>query len=704
MFVVLLIAATFAAYLPAIQGGFIWDDDAHVTRPDLRGTDGLWRIWFEVGATQQYYPLMHSAFWLQHRLWGDRTPGYHAVNISLHALNAVLVMMILRRLLSDRGARWADPAAMLAAAVFALHPVHVESVAWITELKNTLSGTFYLSAMLVYLSFDESRRTSHYALASALFIMGLLTKTVTATLPAAILVILWWKRGTLSWKRDAWPLLPWFVLGAASGIFTAWVEHQIIGAKGQAFDLSIIERFLLAGRVTWFYLFKLLWPAELIFIYPRWTIDAASWEQWLYPLSMALLLGLLLVLAIRRRVRAPLAAMLFFGGSLFPVLGFFNVYPFLFSFVADHFQYLPSLGIITLASCAIAAAASRVPSAAARWLIVAAIPLVLGVLSCRQARMYADVVTLYETTIARNPACWMAHNNLGVQRRSRGEVDLAIAHYREALRLRPEYPEAHNNLGLALHATGRSADALASFDEALRLRPANPEVLGNRATSLAALGRFDESVASLKQAIAYDPGNAGLHFNLGVVLQSANRSADAAEAYRRALAIDPALPGAREQLDRAIAASQPAARSIESYLDLLRRRPDDAEAHFAVAVLLADANRLPEAIEHYEAAVRLRPGHVESRNNLGSLLMRTGRPADAVPHLHEAARLLPDHIGVRMNLASALAGAGRIDEALAEASRARELALAAGEERTAANIERWMQERRANTAGRSAPQ
>lgn len=262
----LLLAATLLAYHPAWHGEFLWDDDAHVTREELRSWPGLVRIWTDVRATQQYYPVVHTAFWLQHRLFGDNPTGYHLVNIGLHALNAWLAGHLLTRL--------AAPGGRLAGAIFALHPVMVESVAWISELKNLLSGTFYLMAALAWIRFEAQRRRRWYGLALALFALALGSKTVTATLPGALLVLLWWHRGRLSWRRDVLPLAPFFVLGAASGLFTAWVEHELIGAKGAAFELGWAERGLLAGRAVWFYAGKLLWPAELVFIYPRWTVDA----------------------------------------------------------------------------------------------------------------------------------------------------------------------------------------------------------------------------------------------------------------------------------------------------------------------------------------------------------------------------------------------------------------------------------------------
>jgi hypothetical protein len=281
---------------------------------------------------------------VEHQLWGDWPAGYHLLSILLHCASALLLVRILRQLQM--------PGAWLAAAIFALHPIQAESVAWISELKNTLSGVFYFGSVLAYLKFDHTRNRRSYAVALVLFVFGLMSKTVIATLPVAILIIFWWKRGKLSWKRDVWPLIPFFLLGTAAGMFTAWVERSLIGAQGVDFKYSVTERFLIAGRVIWFYLGKLIWPLDLIFVYPRWRVSQTLWWQYLYPAGSLLLLVVLIRLS--RRWRAPMAGVLFFIFTLFPVLGFFNVYPFRYSLVADHFQYLASLGIITLVAAGVA--------------------------------------------------------------------------------------------------------------------------------------------------------------------------------------------------------------------------------------------------------------------------------------------------------------------------------------------------------------
>ena len=560
-----LIAATFLAYLPAVNAEFIWNDSDYVTAPALRSLAGLWRIWFEVGATEQYYPFLHSAFWVQPRFWGDHPTGSHVVNILLHAGSASLLLVILRRL--------AIPGAVLAAFLFALHPVYVESVAWISEQKNTLSLFCFLWAALIYFRFDTTRRASAYWAATAVIVIALLSKSVTATLPPALLVIFWWQRGRLEWKRDVLPLMPWFVLGAAMGLGSAWVERKFIGAEGAEFALTFVQRALIAGRVVWFYLGKLFWPADLIFIYPRWEVNPAQVWQWLFPL--AVLLALVGLWWWRARSRAPLAAALFFGGSLVPVLGFFNVYAFLYSFVADHWQYLPSLGVVVLVAAGISLGLRRA-ARVVRVGLPTALVVALGLLSFRQSRMYADMRTFYRTTLARNPACWMAHNNLGnLLRKDRQYAaalthleaalrvrpdltkahynlantlrdlkrrDEALPHYRRALELQPDYTDALNSYGGLLRETGQPAEALPPLLQALQLEPEYADARNNLGMALRDLGRLPEALAQFERAVRTDPTSSPARLNLAFTLSLLDRNAEAAEHYREARRLNPALP------------------------------------------------------------------------------------------------------------------------------------------------------------------
>ena len=632
IFALLLLAATLLAYQPVWHAAPVWDDDAHITKPELRSLHGLARIWAEPGATQQYYPLVHSVFWAAHRLWGEDTLGYHLLNILLHVASCLLLVRILRKL--------EIPGAWLAAAIFALHPIEVESVAWITELKNTLSGFLYLGAALAYLEFDRSRHRAAYAAALGLFALGLMAKSVIATLPAALLVIFWWKRGTLSARRDVAPLLPFFAVGAAAGIFTAWMERTFIGASGSEFAFSFVERSLIAGRAFWFYLAKIIWPADLLFIYPRRTPDAHIWWQYLFPAT--LVLSAVALWSLRRRARWPLAALLFFGGTLFPALGFLNVYPFRYSFVADHFQYLAGLApICVAAACATRLFQKRIALAGAPVLLL------LAILTWRQSGAYADYETLWRATLAGNPDCWLARNNLGTVLLLKGRPDEAIASYEKAIALKPDYAEAHYNAGNALSQNGDTSAAIAHFRKALELQPDYPEADLNLGTALAREGQLDEATACFRKAIAQKSDYPDAHYNLGIALYQAGHSGEAIAQFETAIA----------------------------------QRPDYAEAHHNLAVALVDQGRIEEAIAHYERALVIHPKSAAVANDLAWLLA-TG------PHSNRQSGMRGIELALRASqltnwadpiplrtLAAACARTGQFSKAVEAARRA--LALTA---------------------------
>ena len=660
-----LFGITLLAYYPALNGGLLWDDDYHVTAPALQSWSGLWQIWFKLGATQQYYPVLHSAFWLEHRLWGESVLGYHLLNVGLHAAAACLFALTLARLRPvpgrRRGTEW------LAAAVFALHPVCVESVAWISEQKNTLSLVFYLLAALAYLGFDRDRRRVWYALALGLFALALLTKSVTATLPAALLLMIAWRRGREEWRRDVFPLVPWFVVGIGSGLFTAWVERNLIGAQGADYNLNFVERGLLAGRVVWFYVGKLAWPSNLIFIYPRWHVET-TWP-WILS-SFALVAGLVALWRLRRWSRAPLLAVLFFVGSLFPVLGFFNVYPFIFSYVADHWQYLPCLGVIALTTeGASGLAFAAIERLEARRQVVAgygcgvaataALALLFG-LTWRQCGTYRDVTTLYTATLARNPASWLAHTNLGLALVAAGSPAEGIAHFEQAIRLNPDSADAHNNLGNALaKIPGRQAEAIAELELALRLQPDFPHAHLNLGWALANTpDRLAEGIEHLTIGLRRDPDNPALaeaHNDLGFALAKLpDRPSAAIAEYETALRLRPDYTEARINLGIALAGIGRAADAAAEFERVLKLEPENETAHNNLANVLVGLGRLPEAIGHYRAALQKNPASVEAHYNLGRTLRASGDDPGAIAQYREALRLAPRAAEIWNSLGSAL--------------------------------------------------
>jgi len=705
--------ASLLAYLPAVSGRLIWNDSDYVTAPPLRALSGLVRVWIQPGATQQYYPLLHSAFWVEHRLWGEHVLGYHLVTLLWHACSAVLLALVLRRLFAgdraqpqDEGAGWA------AAFLFALHPVNAESVAWISEQKNTLSLALYLSSALAYLHFDETRRPRTYVAALALFVLSLLCKTVTATLPAALILMFWWRRGRLDWRRDVAPLVPWFVLGAAAGLFSSWVERTYVGAQGADFNTPALERVLIAGRAIWFDLGKLIWPLGLNFVYPQWKVDPLQWWQWLFPAAVPAVAAALW--ALRLRSRGPLAAFLFFVGSLSPALGFVDLYGARYSWVWDHWQYLPDLGPLTLIAAGLAAGWRRlVPRL--RWLgsgLLLALAALLGRLTWSQCGMYHDDQTLYVTTLAQNPGAWMAHNNLGlILSKTPGRLSEAIAHYEEALRLKPDFAEAHDNLGNALSALpGRLGEAVAQHEEALRLRPGDAQAHNNLGLALARMpGRLNDAVAQYEAALRLKPGYAEAHDNLGNALaQMPGRLNDAFVHYREAVRLDPGSAAAHNNLgnawmqmpngvNEAVSQFEEALRldpgfadahnnlgsalagipgrlvdAVAQYAEALRLKPDFAEAHYNLGLALAKMpGRLDGAIAQYEEALRIRADFAEAHLGLGNAWSTIpGRLGDAVGQYEEALRLRPGYPQANARLGALLCRIGRVHDGMERLSAA----------------------------------
>lgn len=505
----LFLAVTVSAYLYTLNCGYIWDDERHVLMDSsLWGLAGLWKIWFS-REMQQYYPLIYSSFWLEANIWGLTPAASHMVNAVIHALNAFLLYAVLRHL-NIRGA-------LFAGLIFALHPVHVESVAWISERKNVLSGLFYLLSLYAFLKYEDKPGKGLYILSLLLFVMALLCKTVACTLPAVILIIRWMRvRGTGT--AYAARLVPFFGLGLAFGLLTIWWEANLVGASGQAWDMGYLDRALVAGRVFWFYLYKLIAPFELIFIYPRWQIDTSAIWQWAFPAATVLAAALLLGLS-KRVGRGPFASMGFFIVTLFPALGFIDVYPFQFSFVADHFQYMASAGPISLfAASAAAWTASRGVSYAKALSAAVLFLTLLWALSLSQTFIYRDSNTLWKDTAARNPAAWIAHANLAVASIDT-DPDAAIAHGEKAYRMNPSNELISNALGLAYY---KKSKALAEKDMDAESREHNAK-----------------AIELYRQAISKEPRYASAHINMGISLMQKEDYDGAIEHFRQALRLNP---------------------------------------------------------------------------------------------------------------------------------------------------------------------
>ena len=656
-----LVLAIAAVYAYSLRGEFLWDDDLHITaNPTIVGPLGLKEIW--TTARANYFPLVLTNFWVQHAVWGVEPLGYRVVTLLFHVLSALMLWRVLSQL--------RVPGAWLGAAWWALHPVQVESVAWICELKNTQSGFFFLLAISIWVRWVDvgvgrptdrvdatTMRARGYLLALVCALLAILSKPSTVTLPVALGVCTWWVRGRLEW-RDALRLAPFFALSAVAAGWTIWEQKFHSGAIGPEWSQTLPERFAIAGRVVWFYLGKLIWPEPLIFIYPRWEIDVRQ------PLAFGASFAVVAVSVMlwRKRdgaMRPVLLSALYFGALLFPILGFFSVYFFRYSFVGDHFQYLASMAPIALAAAAVTRVSGRLLP-----FIATALMLALGVASARQTRVYLNNEALWRDTIAQNPSAVMAWLNLGDTLTQAGRYDEAKVMYQEALTRRPDDPYGRNDLGNLLVLTGRPEEALAHFEHAVRVKPQFPDALSNWGNALRSLGRSAEAIARYRQALAFDPHHPGALNNLGAELAQTGRPLDAIPLFERVLAGSPKNAAAIDNLAGALRDAGRTEEALARHRDVLSLTPASAEGHANYGRTLLAVGRTDEALRQFERALELKPTLTAARSNYAGALASTGRVSDALAQLQRGVELAPNSAEAHLNLGSALAQSGRAEEAV----------------------------------------
>lgn len=650
----ILILLIIVAYLPALRAGFIWDDDWHVTENRmLRSIEGLERIWLDPSrpghmTTPQYYPMTHTTFWVEHHLWGNQPAGYHLDNVLLHAASAV----VLWRLLAGLGM----PGAWFAAGVWAVHPLNVESAAWATERKNVLSGLFYFLAAGAYLlAFAEENskpKWGWYAGSFMLFLFALLSKTVASTLPAALLLVIWWKRGRVGWK-DVARLGPFFVAGAVMGTMTSWMERNVVGAKGPEWAFSVADRILIAGRAVCFYAAKLFCPVALSFNYPRWTIDPHQWWQWLFPAIVVVTVAALFLL--RNRIgRGALTGVLFFIGTLTPALGFFDVYPMRYSFVADHFQYIAGIGLI-----AVAVAAGRQAAGKELRLNVKAgmgiFLLTLATLTAARAEVFEGPETLWRDALAKNPKSWLAHMNLEKMYSAGGQPAIALGEIEQAEVIRPEDAKIHTRMAGDLAALGRLADARREYQRAMELDSTDAMVHYNYAEELAKWGSPVEAEAEYRKAIDVDPKTPLARNNLGLLLEKRGDRDGAMALYREELAVNPDSAAAATNLANAMVAKGNPSGAETVLQQLLARDSDAAKARNTLGIILAGKRDIAGAERELRRAIADDPNLAEAHNALGGVLSMQGRLDEAIREYREAIRLNPDFPQARRNLQATLA-------------------------------------------------
>ena len=450
----ILALAVILTYLPTWWAGFIWDDEGLVmVNPCIVGPLGLKEIWTTSAA--DICPLTITTFWVEHALWGLAPLPYHLANVLLHGACAIVLWRVLRSL--------QIPGAWLGAALWALHPVQVESVAWVTELKNTESGLFFLLSIFFYVRWLRAQGINgqngggwKYALILIFAALAMASKSSTVVLPVVLCLCAWWTEGRLRWRNLA-RVGPIFLMSVAAGVVSIWTQGlQLATSNDPQWARSWPERLVAAGDAVWFYLGKLIWPYPLITIYPRWQIDAGQWVTYLPLLAV---IAVLFILWLNRESWSRYCFFVFayFLVTLLPVLGLVDNYIFRYSLVFDHFQYLASMGPLALAGVGLVGLADfAIPMRP--WLqssLAAGLLLVLAILSWQRNLAYESQETLWTDTLAKNPKCWMAHNNLGSALVKKGERDEAIAQFQKALEINPKYPEALYNLGSNLLSKGQ---------------------------------------------------------------------------------------------------------------------------------------------------------------------------------------------------------------------------------------------------------
>jgi Tfp pilus assembly protein PilF len=571
-------AAVLWIYWPVLHGDWLWDDDYLVSdNATVHDPSGLWKIWFQPGSLYDYQPLKFSVVWLQWQLWGDDRLGYHLTNVLLHMVGALLVW----RLLSKFHLRLA----WLGGLIFAIHPVQVESVAWIAELKNTLSLPLFLLAMCAWIDFDERGKVKDYFLALGLFLAAMLCKTTMVMFPVVILLYDWWKRGRIEW-HDAKTSALFFVVSLALGLVTLWfLHHHAIGDNSVPLG-SFFSRLACAGLSLSFYFSKCFLPVELIPIYPRWVVDPPTLLQFL---PWPVLLAVIFWLWTKRGSwgRHALLGLGFFLINLAPFVGFNAGSYMAFTWVMDHLLYLPIIGFIGLTVAALGRMEAQFPATFRPYSIglVTVLLVLLASGSRSYANMFINEETLWSYELQHLPNAYVARNNLGNALQQAGQSPEAMEQFEIALQIKPDYALAHYNLGNLLQHTGQLTKAIEQYRQALRINPDYADALNNMGSTFGQMGRLSEAIEQFKQVLRIKPDNAEAHNNLGHALQQTGQASAAIEQFKQALLT----------------------------------KPDFAEAHNNLGIALYQTGHISEAVVQFEQALQIKPDYVAARNNLTKL-------------------------------------------------------------------------------------
>lgn len=700
-----IVAVGLAVIWPALHGGFVWDDILIPQGRYVPAADGLWKFW-TAKLQPDYWPAAYSTHWFEYHVFGfgDSAWKYRYVNVTLHLVNALLVWRVLA-MLRVPGAWWA-------ALLFVAHPVTIEAVAWILQRKTLLSTFFGLGTFIAYLHFraapDDWRKWSWYAAALVLFALGMLSKTAVVVLPLAMPAVVWLLDRRVKWD-DLWLLALLLAVAVGLGYVGWYFQHNNAIGKEIVRDDSLVSRVALAGWSFWFYVYKALWPANLMFIYPRWPLGIEGPQTFVPLLALVALTGGLIYATVQRwpdrgsKCVAPLAALLWYGLNLIPVSGLVNIFFMRYSLVADHWQYLSLPALVALVVAGGFTVAAKLSERPTSWLVsapLAALVFVLAMLSWNQSQIYAgaDNKLLWQDTIQKNPDAWIAYNNLGLLLKSDGDVasdeanraaaegrvveadqlrrsaqrsfDDAVSQFRRALDLHPKYADAEQNWGINLFAQKRYAEAMQHFLRAVEI---SPPKTAERAKAhvylgivLRTTGHSDQALPHFQAAVAEVPHYVQANEELGRALLAAGRPQEAEAPLKNALAVNPRLIEAQVRLGEAYYQMQRFDEALAAFDRALQIDDTQPDVHRNLAIMLAMRRAYEPAIAHYRQALMHDPTNITARLGLGVALAEVGRFGEAIAEYERVLKLAPDAVDARTNLANALLMAGRPDEALAQ--------------------------------------
>lgn len=655
--ILLVIFITAIFYIPAIRGGFVWDDErAILNNKLLRTTEGLKNIWFHPSVSKEeyhYWPMVYTFFWIEYHLWDGSLLGYHIVNVLFHILNTFLLWLILRRLRVQ--------GALLAAALFGIHPIHVESVAWMVELKDILSGTFYLLALLVYLSFWENKKWYLYIFSLLFFVCALLSKSMAITFPAAILLLLWWKQNKL-YKRDIFSLMPFFGVSLLYAIgdflFTRYQEPL-------TFHFTIMEKFLIIGRSLWFYIGKIFFPYPIMAVYHRWQIDAQAIWQYLYPIS-AIAAFLLLWFQQKQWGRGVFVAVSFFAVTLSPVLGFINFGYMDYAFVADRFQYIASTGIIVLFSAIVTAYAQKLTTIpqSIKYAIVILVCLCLGIITWQQGNKYKTKEILFRHNVALNPNSPTVNFNLAETLHEQDKIDEAIPYFQKALELKPDYSFAYNNLGNILVKKEKLDEAIINYQKAIFINPKYAYAYNNLGFALVQKGRFEEALPNYLQAIKLNPDYEVAHVNVGNLYLQKGNLGETIKHFREVLRLNPGDVVIRNTLGVVLLNTGNLSEAESHFAEVIRSTPNDFEAYNNMGYALFQEKKYDEAIDYFTKSLNINSTNARVHLNIADALCAKKEYKDAISHYKEAIKIEPSSAEAHNNLAIVLLVTGDIEGAI----------------------------------------